>query len=94
MRVAAIIINYRTAELTAKVVNALLPELEAVGPAHLYLIDNDSQDGSAAALRQSAVASGWGERVTLIWRAAIWLKASTISACIEAMSIPAQGLAP
>jgi GT2 family glycosyltransferase len=66
LRVAAIIINYRTAELTAKVVNALLPELATVGSAHLYLIDNDSQDGSAAALRQSATSSGWGDRVTLI----------------------------
>jgi len=66
LRVAAVIINYRTAELTAKVVNALLPELETVGPAHLYLIDNDSQDGSAASLRQAAAASGWGDRVTLI----------------------------
>jgi GT2 family glycosyltransferase/serine acetyltransferase len=66
VRVAAVIINYRTAELTAKVVNALLPELETVGPAHLYLIDNDSQDGSAASLRQAAATAGWGDRVTLI----------------------------
>jgi N-acetylglucosaminyl-diphospho-decaprenol L-rhamnosyltransferase len=66
LRVAAIIINYRTADLTAKVVSALLPELETVGSAHLFLIDNDSQDGSAEKLRQASVAAGWGDRVTLV----------------------------
>jgi len=66
LRVASIIINYKTADLTAKVTTAFLPEMETVGPAHLFLVENDSQDGSAEKLRQHGASAGWGDRVTLI----------------------------
>lgn len=66
VRVAAIIINYRTAELTAKAVGAFLPEMETVAPSHLFLVENDSRDGSAEKLRRAAATGAWGERVTLI----------------------------
>ena len=46
MRLLALMINYRTAELTAKAADCLLADLDASGGCHLLVIDNDSQDGS------------------------------------------------
>ena len=58
MKVAAVIVNYRTPEMTARATTALLTELATVSPSRLYLVDNDSQDGSFQKLRQSAVTEG------------------------------------
>jgi GT2 family glycosyltransferase/serine acetyltransferase len=66
VRVAAVIVNYRTPEMTARATTALLGELATVGPSRLYVVDNDSQDGSFQKLRQSAETEGWGERVVLL----------------------------
>jgi GT2 family glycosyltransferase/serine acetyltransferase len=66
VRVAAVIVNYRTPEMTARATTALLAELATVSPSRLYLVDNDSQDGSFAKLHQSAQSEGWGERVVLL----------------------------
>jgi N-acetylglucosaminyl-diphospho-decaprenol L-rhamnosyltransferase len=66
MKVAGILVNYRTAEMTARAAAALLGELTTVGPHHVYVVDNDSQDGSMDVLRREAQARGLGERVTLI----------------------------
>lgn len=66
MDLAAIVVNYRTAALTAKVVTALLPELAAAGSFSVYVIDNDSRDGSLDALRAHAVEAAWGDRVTVV----------------------------
>jgi GT2 family glycosyltransferase len=66
VRVAAVVVNYRTAELTARTVSALLPELAAVGPAHVFVVDNASGDGSFDRLTAAACDRGWGDRVTLL----------------------------
>lgn len=66
MKIAGIIVNYRTAELTASAVDALLPELERAGSFHLYVVDNDSGDGSFAHLQQEALRREWRARVTLL----------------------------
>ncbi len=66
MKLAAIIINYRTPDLTARVTTALLPELAPLGDFHVYVVDNCSGDGSVERLRASAVADGWGSRVTVV----------------------------
>jgi N-acetylglucosaminyl-diphospho-decaprenol L-rhamnosyltransferase len=66
MRVLGIMINYRTAELTAKAADCLLAELDAVGDSHLLIIDNDSQDGSLDVLHAEASKRGWGTRATVI----------------------------
>jgi len=63
---AAIIINHRAADRTAEVASALLPELAAAGTFHLYLVDNDSRDGSWEALRACAIREGWGPNVTVV----------------------------
>jgi N-acetylglucosaminyl-diphospho-decaprenol L-rhamnosyltransferase len=66
MKVAGVLVNYRTAELTAQAIAALLGELAALGPHHVYVVDNDSQDGSLETLRREAAERGFGDRVTLI----------------------------
>jgi len=66
MKVAGILVNYRTAELTAEATAALLDELAPVGPHHVYVVDNDSQDGSLETLRREAERRGFADRVTLI----------------------------
>lgn len=66
MKIIGVIVNYRTADMTAKAVSALLVELATVGPPLLYVVDNDSGDGSLERLRAAAEAEGWGERVLLI----------------------------
>lgn len=73
MKVAAVIINYRTPEMTADAVDALLVELavfdsgDSGGSAsHLFVVDNDSQDGSIEALEQASIRRGWGDRATVI----------------------------
>jgi GT2 family glycosyltransferase len=52
MKVAAIFINYRTARLTFEAVVSLHERLGAVGPFGIWVIDNDSQDGSFALLSE------------------------------------------
>jgi GT2 family glycosyltransferase/serine acetyltransferase len=66
LRVAAVVVNYRTADLTARAVSALLPELAAVGPAHVIVVDNASGDGSFERLQASARECGWQDRVTVL----------------------------
>ncbi len=62
MRLAAVVINYRTPELTARVVTALLAELQGVGSHVLFLVDNQSGDHSLAYF----AAQRWGDRVKII----------------------------
>lgn len=66
MKVAAIIVNYRTPEMTARAVDALLPEMERAGSFHVYVVDNDSGDGSFAQLQEEARQRGWPPRVTVL----------------------------
>jgi len=51
-RIAIIIVNYRTPDLTLACVQSLAPSLEAVD-ARVVIVDNDSQDGSAGKLTAS-----------------------------------------
>lgn len=66
MKIACVIVNYRTAELTARAVASALVELPAVGSHHVLVVENDSQDGSLEALTASAERAGWGDRVTVL----------------------------
>lgn len=66
MKIAGIIVNYRTAELTAQAAKALSEDMAALGPSHLFVVDNASGDGSYEALVLSAERDGWGKHATLI----------------------------
>ena len=66
MRVAAIVVNYRTARLTLQCVAALQRELATVGPFEIVVVDNASADGSAEILREALAHDLTSGRVTLI----------------------------
>jgi N-acetylglucosaminyl-diphospho-decaprenol L-rhamnosyltransferase len=66
MNVAAIVINYRTAEAAIDAVKALLVELERVGDSRVIVVDNDSGDGSFERLVEAARVHGWSPRVVVI----------------------------
>jgi N-acetylglucosaminyl-diphospho-decaprenol L-rhamnosyltransferase len=59
MRIAGIIVNYRTTDLTLRVARSLRDEMKPLAPFRLYLVDNDSGDGSVAAFQQAARAEDW-----------------------------------
>ncbi len=61
----AVVLNYRTPDMTADAVDAALKEMEGLD-GHLVLVDNNSQDGSFEALCQAAIDRGWQGRVTVV----------------------------
>jgi GT2 family glycosyltransferase len=65
MKLAVIIVNFRTADLTLKVVRALLAEIETI-PSRVIVVDNDSGDGSFERLSEGVRAEGWTDRVEVI----------------------------
>src|SRR5262245_59362789 len=46
MKLLAIIVNYKTADMTVQALESLVRELAPVSPAKVLIVDNDSQDGS------------------------------------------------
>src|ERR1043165_1010306 len=54
MKVQAIVVNYRTAEMTLDAVRALLAALERLPDSEVVVVDNDSQDGSYEKLSRAA----------------------------------------
>jgi len=66
MDVLAVIVNYRTADLTLRSVRAALEALERFPGSQVWLVENGSGDGSAARFREASLQEGWGDRVTLI----------------------------
>jgi N-acetylglucosaminyl-diphospho-decaprenol L-rhamnosyltransferase len=66
VKVAAIVVNYRTPQLTMRCVDALLRELPSVGPFQVIVVENDSGDESLATLESAVRQPGWSEHVKLI----------------------------
>ena len=62
MKVHAILLNWRTPEMTLDALEALVRSLEALGDARwrITVVDNDSQDGSEEKLRTAVVMRGDG----------------------------------
>jgi N-acetylglucosaminyl-diphospho-decaprenol L-rhamnosyltransferase len=60
VRLLAVILNWRTPAMTLKAAEAALREMEGIEGA-VTIVDNDSGDGSEAALREGVVARGWPE---------------------------------
>jgi GT2 family glycosyltransferase len=57
-RIAAVIVNYRTPDLTLDAVRSLLPQLDPVRDV-VVVVDNASGDGSAARIREAVARAGW-----------------------------------
>ena len=66
MRIAGIVINYRTPDLTIQAVNALREEMRTVAPFRIYLVDSASGDDSVLLFKQAAQRDGWQDEVELI----------------------------
>lgn len=66
MKIAAVVINYRTASMTADLVQPLLRELQRAGASRLFIVDNASQDGSVQYFERRALEENWGDRVSII----------------------------
>jgi len=66
MRIAAIIVNYRTPELTLEVVRSLRKEMSRLAPFRIYLVDNASGDNSIPLFKAAAEHDGWGAEVELV----------------------------
>ncbi|MEM9191714.1 MAG: glycosyltransferase family 2 protein [Myxococcota bacterium] len=68
MRLLAIILNYKTADMTADAVRAALRELRRFGDGgwELLVVDNDSQDGSFESLSARCEEEDWGPRVRVV----------------------------
>ena len=53
-----VLLNYRTAQMTLKAAEAVMVDLLGL-KGELVIVDNDSQDGSYAALKEGIAARGW-----------------------------------
>ncbi len=58
-RVRVIILNYRTPELAVACLQSLVAETERFPEFHVVVVDNDSQDGSAATIGAAIAEQGW-----------------------------------
>jgi N-acetylglucosaminyl-diphospho-decaprenol L-rhamnosyltransferase len=66
MRVAGVFVNYRTSELSLKAARVELDELNKLGSAHIFMVDNDSGDGSAERMTAAAADPSWNGQLTVI----------------------------
>jgi hypothetical protein len=66
MRIAGIVVNYRTPELTIQVVNSLRGEMKTVAPFCIYLVDNASGDNSVSLFKEAASRDDWRDEIVLI----------------------------
>ena len=61
-----VIVNYRTAELTLRSLEALLAALDDLPDARVLIVDNDSRDGSYEVLCQAVRQRGLAPRVEVV----------------------------
>ncbi len=66
MKLLAIILNYKTAEMTLDALRSLMKELESIGDARVTIVDNDSQDGSLERIKEGVRSEGWQDRVQVV----------------------------
>jgi N-acetylglucosaminyl-diphospho-decaprenol L-rhamnosyltransferase len=66
MRIVGIIINYRTPDLTIKVVDSLRSEMLPLAPFCIYLVDNASGDDSVSRFNQAKEQHQWQNDVEII----------------------------
>jgi hypothetical protein len=66
MQLLAILINYKTPEMSLESLEAFLREASGRIDFRVIVVDNCSGDGSFAKLSASVAARGWGERVSVV----------------------------
>lgn len=65
-RLAIVTVNYRTADLAIRCVEALAAERETAGPFDLFIVDGNSGDGSADKLSAHFGQAPWSDWVTVL----------------------------
>lgn len=65
-RILTVLVNYRTAELTLHAVEALMNATAALPGIRAVVVDNLSEDGSLARLREGVARRGFGQRVDVL----------------------------
>ena len=66
MKLLTVIVNYRTADMTLRSLDALMPELAPFSDARVVIVDNDSRDGSFEKLAGAVRERGLGGRVSVV----------------------------
>jgi GT2 family glycosyltransferase len=66
MQLLAVIVNYRTPDLTLEALAALMRELESFPEARVSVVENGSGDGSYERIQRAVAAAPWRERVTVL----------------------------
>lgn len=66
MKLLAVILNYRTPDMTLEALEALLRELRALPDARVTIVDNDSRDGSFEKLSAAVAERGLVPRVRVV----------------------------
>jgi N-acetylglucosaminyl-diphospho-decaprenol L-rhamnosyltransferase len=67
-RLRIIIVNYRTPRLVIDCLRSLIPEVRAENNARVIVVDNDSRDGSTAAIEHVIASEHWEECVEVLPR--------------------------
>ncbi len=65
MTVVSVTVNYKTAQLTLRALEAALADMAPLG-GRAIVVDNDSGDGSLATIRDAVRARGWADRVDVL----------------------------
>jgi N-acetylglucosaminyl-diphospho-decaprenol L-rhamnosyltransferase len=66
LKLVTVIVNYCSAEYTLRAVDSVLPQLEELGDASVWVVENCSPDHSLRTLRAAAAGRGWSERVRIL----------------------------
>ena len=66
MKVLVCILNWRTAQLTLRSIAAVVPQVRRHPGSRVCVVDNDSQDGSLAAISAEVEARGWRDVVDVV----------------------------
>lgn len=66
MKLLAVILNYKTPDMTLEALEALLRELRALPDARVTIVDNDSRDGSFEKLSAAVAERGLAPRVRVV----------------------------
>ena len=64
--VLVVIVHYRTPDLTLECLRSLQAEVRSYADASVVVVDNQSQDGSAARIADAISAEGWSDWVQLV----------------------------
>lgn len=66
MKLLAVIVNYKTPQMTLEALSALVRELGAIPGSRGVIVDNDSADGSYEKILEAVASRGWSNLIEII----------------------------